>query len=125
MARLAEQRFVAGALLGQVTLQAAQTQVQGLGDALGGGLAIGQLRLQAAAHSFAATGRLQLLQIAPQYRLVVLGQFRVAVIQALLECRTGKTQQALVGIELQRRTKHRLPGRQVRRPRALQLHQQG
>lgn len=124
LARVTEQRLVAGALLGQVALQAAQAQVQGLGDAFGRRLAIWQLRLQEVAYPLAATGRLQLFQAAPEHGFVVLGQLRVAIVEALLEGVPRKAQQAFLGLELHGSAKHRLPRLGVERTRALQLHQQ-
>ncbi|MNO94494.1 hypothetical protein D3C76_861140 [compost metagenome] len=122
LAGIAEQLFVAAALIRQVPLQAAQAEVQGLGDALRGRLTIGQLGFQAGTHPARPGGLLELLQGAFEYGLVVLGQLRVGVLQRPLEILYGELQQILLSTKAERRAEYLVPGPRVDRGRAAQMH---
>ncbi len=94
-AALVEQRVEATALIRQVPLQAAQAQVQGLGDAFGARFAFRQLLFDGVAHLALPGQRLELGQGALEHRFVVFGQFRVGVVEVAVEVGKGELQAIL------------------------------
>ena len=119
-----EQGVEAATFIRQMPLQAAQAQVQGLGDAFGARFAFGQLFFNGIAH-FAFPGqRFELGEGAFENGFVVFGQFRVGVIEVAVEVGEGELQAVFGGGKLHRRAEDFVPLLGVVRFRATQVHRQ-
>ncbi|MNL35112.1 hypothetical protein D3C87_1571240 [compost metagenome] len=90
-------------------LQAAQAQVQGLGDAFGAGLALGQLLFNGVADLALPSQGLELRERALEHRFVMLGQFRVGVVEVAVEIHQRELQAVFIGGEVHRRAKDFVP----------------
>lgn len=97
-----EQGVEAAAFVGQVSLQAAQTQVHGLGDAFGAGFAFGQLGFDGGADLALPGQRLKLGEGALEHGFVVFGQLRVGVVQVTVEVDEAEFQAILRSVEMHR-----------------------
>ena len=95
-----EQRIEPTTFVRQVPLQAAQTQVQRMGNAFGRRFAFRQLLFNGVANLALPGQEFELRQGSFEHGFVVLGEFRVGVVQMAVEVQQSELQSVFIGVEI-------------------------